>query len=79
MRYIEGSLARKHKEYLREMEGKERIVVKFLFFPKKLYNWIENEYEWRWLKKARIRQRFVVKTRINSNFYGWCDENWQNL
>jgi len=56
--------------------GEERIVTKFLFFPKKLRN------EWRWLEKASILQR-VRRVDVGGSMqwgkykHQWRDIQWQ--
>jgi len=53
--------------------GEERIITKFLLFPKKLHN------EWRWLEKASIRQRVMKLDVGGTMMYGKYKCQWRDL
>lgn len=54
--------------------GERRIIEKFLFFPKCLWNIKEKKYEYRWLEFAKIEQEYR-RVRYRNNRY-WSDMYW---
>ena len=53
--------------------GVERIITKFLLFPKKLDN------EWRWLEKASIRQKVMKMDVGGSMQWGKYKHQWRDI
>ena len=53
--------------------GEERIVKKFLLFPKRLRN------EWRWLEKTSILQR-IIKMDVGGSYeWGSYKNKWRYI
>ncbi len=54
--------------------GEERIITRFIWFPKKLWCFQTDCHQWRWLEMSRICQSFAEPDWD----YGldWCDLAW---
>ena len=61
-------------------KGSWRVVRKFLWFPKKLYD--RGEYEIRWLEFAFINQEWlwrnpsILKVEVGEARFMWVDSTW---
>ena len=53
--------------------GEERVITKFLLFPKKIHN------EWRWLEKVFIRQKVIRMDVGGSMEWGKYKHQWQSI
>jgi len=60
----------KSKEYLKDREGEERVVSKFLLFPRRL-----GGKEWRWMERANILER--VTKYDDGGHDTWGDYAWR--
>ena len=58
------------KYYLKDREGEERIVTKFLLFPRRF-----ESNKWRWLERADIIER-VCKVDVGGSME-WGNYSWK--